>query len=41
VCVDDVNVQDSQGREIKTTWKPTKPEELEIKVARRINPLDR
>jgi len=28
-----VNVQDSQGREIKTTWKPTKPEELEIKVA--------
>jgi len=33
VCVDDVNVQDSQGREIKTTWKPTKPEELEIKVA--------
>src|SRR5258707_8403234 len=33
VCVDDVNVQDSQGREIKTTWKPAKPEELEIKVA--------
>jgi hypothetical protein len=33
VCVDDVNVQDSQGREIKTTWKPGKPEELEIKVA--------
>jgi hypothetical protein len=33
VCVDDVNVQDSQGREIKTSWKPTKPEELEIKVA--------
>jgi len=32
VCVDDVNVQDSQGREIKTTWKPAKPEELEIKV---------
>src|SRR5712675_3362056 len=23
VCVDDVNVQDSQGHEIKTTWKPT------------------
>jgi hypothetical protein len=33
VCVDDVNVQDSQGREIKTTWKPVKPEELEVKVA--------
>src|SRR5258705_1049556 len=33
VCVDDVNVQDYQGREIRTTWKPAKPEELEIKVA--------
>lgn len=33
VCVDDVNVQDAQGREIKSTWKPAKPEELEIKVA--------
>ena len=33
VCVDDVNVQDAQGREIKAAWKPTKPEELEIKIA--------
>jgi hypothetical protein len=33
VCVDGVNLQDPQGREVKTTWKLTKPEELEIKVA--------
>jgi hypothetical protein len=33
VCVDGVNIQDSQGREVKTTWKVTKPEELEVKVA--------
>jgi hypothetical protein len=33
VCVDGVNIQDSQGREVKTTWKVSKPEELEIKVA--------
>jgi hypothetical protein len=32
VCVDDVKIQDSQGREIKTAWKAAKPEELEIKV---------
>jgi hypothetical protein len=33
VCVDGVNIQDSQGKEIKSTWKLTKPDELEIKVA--------
>jgi hypothetical protein len=33
VCVDDVNVQDAQGREITAAWKPVKPEELEIKIA--------
>jgi len=32
VCVDAVRVQDSQGRDLKTTWKLTKPDELEIKV---------
>lgn len=38
VCVDDVNIQDAQGREIKTTWKAAKPEELEIKVALKDQP---
>jgi len=33
VCVDAINVQDAQGRDVKTTWKLTKPDELEIKVA--------
>ncbi len=33
VCVDDLGVQDAQGRDVKTTWKLAKPEELEIKVA--------
>ncbi|MCU1240157.1 MAG: hypothetical protein JWO71_883, partial [Candidatus Acidoferrum typicum] len=33
VCVSNVNVQDTQGREVKTSWKLDKPEELEIKVA--------
>src|ERR1700736_4510244 len=33
VCVDDLGVQDAQGRDIQTTWKLAKPEELEIKVA--------
>jgi hypothetical protein len=32
VCVDDLGVQDAQGRDVKTTWKLAKPEELEIKV---------
>jgi hypothetical protein len=33
VCVDDLGMQDAQGRDIKTAWKLAKPEELEIKVA--------
>ena len=33
VCVDKVSVHDTQGREIKTSWKLDKPEELEVKVA--------
>ncbi len=33
VCVNNVNVQDTQGREVKASWKLDKPEELEIKVA--------
>jgi hypothetical protein len=33
VCVDTLSIQDAQGREAKTSWKLTKPEELEIKVA--------
>jgi hypothetical protein len=33
VCVNNVNVQDTQGREVKANWKLNKPEELEIKVA--------
>jgi hypothetical protein len=33
VCVNNVNVQDTQGHEVKTSWKLDKPEELEIKVA--------
>jgi hypothetical protein len=31
-CVDEVRVQDRQGIEIKTAWKATKPDELEMKV---------
>jgi len=33
VCVNNVNLQDPQGREVKANWKLNKPEELEIKVA--------
>jgi len=33
VCVDGVSIQDGQGREIKSTFKVSKPDELEIKVA--------
>jgi hypothetical protein len=33
VCVDGVSIQDSQGKDIKSAWKLTKPDELEIKVA--------
>jgi hypothetical protein len=32
VCVDEVKVQDDQHKEIKTTWKATKPDELEIQI---------
>jgi hypothetical protein len=31
-CVDDLKIQDAQGKEIKATWKITKPEELELRV---------
>lgn len=33
VCVDDVGMQDAQGRDLRTTWKLLKPEELEVRVA--------
>jgi hypothetical protein len=33
VCVDDVKIHDAQGKEVKTTWKLTKPDEIELKVA--------
>ena len=32
VCVDNVLLQDAQGRDVKTTWRLAKPDELEIKV---------
>src|SRR6266404_1254778 len=32
VCVETLSIQDAQGREAKTSWKLSKPEELEIKV---------
>jgi hypothetical protein len=38
VCVDGLSIQDAQGREVKTTWKLTKPDELEIKVALKDQP---
>jgi hypothetical protein len=37
-CVDDIKIQDIQGKEIKTTWKVTKSEELELKVALKDQP---
>lgn len=33
VCVDDIKIHDAQGKDIKTTWKLTKPDEIELKVA--------
>jgi hypothetical protein len=33
VCVADLSVQNAQGHEVKTTWKPAKPEGLEVTVA--------
>jgi hypothetical protein len=38
VCVDEIKIQDAQGKEIKTTWKVTKPQELELKVALKDQP---
>ena len=38
VCVDNLTIQDAQGRELKTSWKLGKPEELEIKVALKDQP---
>ena len=32
-CVDQVAIQDGQGRKLKTTWKLLKPDELEVRVA--------
>jgi hypothetical protein len=32
VCVDNISVQDAQGKEVKTTWKPAKADEVEVKV---------
>ena len=31
-CVEDIKIEDARGKAIKTTWKVTKPEELELKV---------
>ncbi len=33
VCVDDIKIHDAQGKEVKSTWKVTKPDEIELKVA--------
>jgi len=38
VCVDNLTIQDAQGRELKTSWKLGKPEELQIKVALKDQP---
>ncbi len=32
VCVDDVSAQDNLHKDLKTTWKASKPDELEIEV---------
>jgi hypothetical protein len=32
VCVDNVSIQDAQGREIKSSWRLSKPDEMEIKA---------
>ncbi len=41
VCVDNVILQDAQGRDVKTTWRLAKPDELEIKVALKDQPAGR
>src|SRR5580692_11369094 len=33
VCVDEIKIQDSQGKDVKTTWKLAKPDVIELKVA--------
>ena len=38
VCVDNLTIQDAQGRDLRTSWKLGKPEELEIKVALKDQP---
>ena len=38
VCVNNVSVQDTQGREVKASWKLDKPEQLEVKVALKDQP---
>jgi hypothetical protein len=37
-CVDNIRIQDAQGKEVKTTWKATKPDELELRVALKDQP---
>jgi hypothetical protein len=32
VCVNDVKVQDDQHKDLQSTWKATKPDELEVKI---------
>jgi hypothetical protein len=38
VCVDEIKIQDAQGKEVKTAWKATKPDELELKVSLKDQP---
>ena len=37
-CVDNIRIHDAQGKDVKTTWKATKPDELELKVALKDQP---
>ena len=36
--MDNIRIQDAHGKEVKTTWKATKPDELELKVALKDQP---
>jgi hypothetical protein len=38
VCVDGVTVRDTQGHELKTTWKLLKPDEIEVSVPLKTEP---
>ncbi len=38
VCVDEIRIQDAQGKEVKAAWKVAKPEEIELKVALKDQP---